>query len=93
MSISRCLCNADMGCDMTVPCGDGLLNLAFEVAGQAMEIYPGERRVEQAALLLARKPGLFGMLGGQTADVTLAGTQLTDEQLEYIYANKTKGIV
>ena len=81
------------GEDIAILAGDGLLNLAFEVAGQAMEIYPGERRVEQAALLLARKPGLFGMLGGQTADVTLAGTQLTDEQLEYIYANKTAALL
>jgi geranylgeranyl diphosphate synthase type II len=81
------------GEDIAILAGDGLLNLAFEVAGQAMEIYPGERRVEQAVRILARKPGLFGMLGGQTADVTLAGTKLDDEQLEYIYANKTAALL
>ncbi len=81
------------GEDIAILAGDGLLNLAFEVAGDAMEIYPGERRVEQAVRLLARKPGLFGMLGGQTADVTLAGTKLDDEQLEYIYAKKTAALL
>ena len=33
------------------------------------------------------------MLGGQTADVTLAGKPLSDEQLEYIYANKTAALL
>ncbi len=81
------------GEDIAILAGDGLLNLAFEVAAQAMDIFPGERRIEQAMLILARKPGLFGMLGGQTADVTLAGTRLDDGQLEYIYANKTAALL
>ena len=33
------------------------------------------------------------MLGGQTADVTLAGQKLDDEQLEYIYAKKTAALL
>ena len=81
------------GEDIAILAGDGLLNLAFEVASQAMEIFPGERRIEIAMQILARCPGIFGMLGGQTADVTLAGQKLDDEQLEYIYAKKTAALL
>ncbi len=81
------------GEDIAILAGDGLLNLAFEVAAEAMEIFPCERRIEQAMRILARRPGLFGMLGGQTADVTLAGTKLDDVKLEYIYANKTAALL
>lgn len=81
------------GEDIAILAGDGLLNSAFEAAADSFSKAPGNPRVERAMQILARKPGLFGMLGGQTADVTLAGKRLTDEQLEYIYANKTAALL
>ncbi len=81
------------GEDIAILAGDGLLNIAYEVASDTFDLAPGNRSVEQALRILARKPGLFGMLGGQTADVTLAGTKLSDDQLEYIYANKTAALL
>ncbi len=81
------------GENVAILAGDGLLNYAYELAGYAMELCPGNHRVELAMRILARRPGLFGMLGGQTADVTLAGTRLTEEQLTFIYANKTAALL
>ena len=81
------------GEDIAILAGDGLLNLAYEVAAGAMEMVPGNRRIEKAMYFLARRPGLYGMLGGQTADVTLAGKKLSDEALEFIYANKTAALL
>ena len=81
------------GEDVAILAGDGLLNYAYELAASAMERVPGDRRVEQAMMILSRRPGLFGMLGGQTADVTLAGKKLEDDQLSFIYANKTAALL
>ena len=81
------------GEDVAILAGDGLLNYAYELAASAMERIPGDRRVERAMMILARRPGLFGMLGGQAADVTLAGKKLEDEQLNFIYANKTAALL
>ncbi len=81
------------GEDIAILAGDGLENQAFETAAKAFSLLPGDRRTERALQILAAKPGLFGMLGGQTADVTLAGQKITDEQLEYIYVNKTAALL
>ena len=81
------------GEDIAILAGDGLENLAFEVAAKSFSLLPGNIRAERVMQILAGKPGLFGMLGGQTADVKLSGTPLTDEQLEYIYANKTSALL
>ena len=37
----------------------------------------------QAIRILARKPGIYGMIGGQAADVELEGTVLSMEQMCY----------
>ncbi|MCM1498107.1 MAG: polyprenyl synthetase family protein [Clostridium sp.] len=51
------------------------------------------RNVEQAMQILTAKPGIYGMIGGQAADVELTGTELDMEQLTYIYANKTGALI
>lgn len=50
------------------------------------------RNVERAMQILASKPGIYGMIGGQVADVELTGTRLNAEQLVYIYENKNRCI-
>ena len=37
--------------------------------------------------MLTEKPGSYGMIGGQVADVELTGSSLSKEQLTYIYEN------
>ena len=51
------------------------------------------KRVERAMTILAGKPGIYGMIGGQTVDVELTGKRLNEEQLEYIYRNKTGALI
>lgn len=49
--------------------------------------------VERALQILAAKPGIYGMIGGQAADVELTGTRINKEQLTYIYENKTGALI
>ena len=51
------------------------------------------RNLERAMEMLTKKPGIYGMIGGQTVDVELTGTRLTKEQLFYIYENKTGALI
>jgi geranylgeranyl diphosphate synthase type II len=49
--------------------------------------------VERSMQVLASKPGIYGMIGGQVADVELTGTRLEEEQLTFIYENKTGALI
>lgn len=81
------------GEDIAILAGDGLLNYAFSVAAQAFSVKPGDVNVEKAFAVLASKPGIYGMIGGQTLDVIKSGSPLTDEEIEYIYINKTSALI
>lgn len=93
---------------MAILAGDSLLNYAYETAAKAytmVERADGEelramqrelqmrRAIDQAMTILAARPGIYGMIGGQVADVELTGTRLTKEQLIYIYENKTGALI
>ncbi len=81
------------GEDMAILAGDGLLNYAFEVASGAFEGHLGDERIAKALMILAKKPGIYGMIGGQTADVELTGKTLDEDQLAFIYENKTGALI
>lgn len=81
------------GEDIAILAGDALLNFAFETASKAFLIKPGDASIEKAFVVLCRKPGINGMIGGQTADICLTGGKMTWEQLEYIYLNKTAALI
>ena len=81
------------GEDIAILAGDGLLNYAYETAAKAFTIRPADSAVEQAYIYLASKPGIYGMIGGQTLDVIKSGKQLSDAELEYIYINKTSALI
>lgn len=51
------------------------------------------RGLERAMSVLTTKPGIYGMIGGQVADVELTGSRLSEEQLTYIYENKTGALI
>lgn len=91
---------------MAILAGDSLLNYAYETAAKAFDLVEEgnsdteklielaqRKAVEYAMQILANKPGIYGMIGGQVADVELTGTVLTEEQLHYIYANKTGALI
>ncbi len=83
--------------------GDALLNFAFETALKAFPIQteePERLRVEQllglaqALEVLSTKAGIYGMIGGQTADIEAEGKGgITTEQLLFIHENKTAALI
>lgn len=81
------------GEDMAILAGDALLNYAFEVAGQALITYPDVPGIGRALYILAKKPGVSGMIGGQVVDVKLTGKALQEDELLYIYRCKTGALI
>ncbi len=84
------------GYDMAVLAGDALAVYAFETAARAFDMEEGREKPERIAAcmgILARKTGIYGMIGGQTADVELTGRPLDGEQLDFIYRLKTGALL
>lgn len=81
------------GESMAILAGDALLNYAYETAAKAFDLTEDLKKVTEAYKVLTRKPGIYGMVGGQTADVELTGKALTNDELEYIYENKTGALI
>ena len=82
---------------MGILAGDGLLNLAFETALQAFDKADSNvmGRVAQALAVLARKAGIYGMIGGQTVDIEAETqeTPVTGEELLFIHQYKTAALI
>ena len=84
---------------MGILAGDGLLNLAWETAMQAFPMgEQGEtahmQRIAGAVAVLARKAGVYGMIGGQTADIQAEeAEQVSMEQLLFIHEHKTAALI
>lgn len=92
--------HAVYGEGMAVLAGDALLNYAFETACSSFAMTEEEphllSRCAKAMAVLARKAGVYGMIGGQTADTEaeeLPGEQVTQELLLYIHENKTAALI
>ena len=77
------------GEDMGVLSGDALMMYAMETAADAFSYNLNTRNVGTALGILAKKTGIYGMIGGQTVDVEETGKKLTEEQLDFIYSLKT----
>lgn len=91
--------------------GDGLLNYAFETAVSALECCGADvgdvpleeassqlnkmQRITRALSVLARKAGVFGMIGGQTADIEAENCEsaITEETLLFIHEHKTAALI
>ena len=78
---------------LAVLAGDALLNYAYETAFRAFAIEPQNAGIVRALQVLAQKTGIYGMLGGQCADVQAAGNAVDAEQLDFIYRLKTGALI
>lgn len=79
---------------MGILAGDALLNYAFETAMRAFDIEPENAGIPRALQTLARKAGIYGMVGGQTVDVESEGKSgMTKEKLDFIYRLKTGALL
>ena len=90
---------------IAVLAGDALLNYAFETAASAFDLVenlPADRKVQgfravaRALQILSGKAGVYGMIGGQCADICgeeLPEEKVTKELLWYIHKNKTAALI
>ena len=84
---------------MGILCGDALLNYAYETAlcafDQTRDAALLTNSIPKALKVLAKKAGIFGMVGGQVADVEAEkkGLSLDEEKLSYIIDNKTGALI
>ncbi len=77
---------------MAILAGDGLLNYAFETALKSFEMPQTDlERAANALSILAKKAGIYGMIGGQTADIEAQNPEI--RQLLYIYEHKTAALI
>lgn len=82
------------GEDMGILAGDALLNYAFETAATAFADFPEDSLLIGKAMgILAKKAGVYGMIGGQVTDVRETGHKLSREKLDFIYALKTGALI
>jgi len=79
---------------MGILAGDALLNYAFETALKAFDMEPDNRNIGKALQVLAKKAGIYGMIGGQVVDIQSEGTKdMTGEKLDFIYRLKTGALM
>ena len=98
--------HAVYGAGMATLAGDGLLNLAYETAingairGTTLSDYDGDNSNRYLAALdiLAGKAGIYGMVGGQCADICAENAiEIPEDEmkdtLHYIDENKTGALI
>lgn len=88
--------HATYGEAMGILTGDALLNYAFETALNAYDAEDADvSAITSAVRILARKAGVFGMIGGQVVDVMSEKHQLDidEEKLHFIYELKTGALI
>jgi geranylgeranyl diphosphate synthase type II len=90
--------HAVYGEGMGVLAGDGLLNYAFETALRSFDKAVSEAEKEccvNALRVLAEKAGIYGMAGGQAADIESdsLGGNVSGEMLEFIHEHKTAALI
>ena len=97
--------HAVYGAGMATLAGDGLLNYAYETAvkgalGSAqLSEYDGDNsnRFLSALEVKTKKAGIYGMVGGQCADIMAENADLSQEQMKdvlaYIDENKTGALI
>lgn len=95
--------HAVYGEGMAVLAGDGLLNFAFETACKAFDKLNvlqdsdfDAKRIGTALQILAGKSGVYGMIGGQCADIEAEGVdpeKMTEERIMYIHSHKTSALI
>lgn len=84
---------------MGILAGDGLLNYAFETVAGAFALCGDDgaamRQVAQAFQILAKKAGIYGMIGGQTVDIEAEEQDgaVTERELLFIHEHKTAALI
>lgn len=86
--------HAKFGEAMGILAGDALLNYAFEIALTALDIEEESKKVATALQILAKKSGIYGMIGGQVVDVESEKQYgISKNRLDFIYQLKTGALI
>lgn len=85
--------HAVYGEDMAILAGDGLLNLAYEVMSQAVVESNEPAKAAKAMSIIAKKAGIYGMVGGQTVDVLNENKEMDLATIEFIHKLKTAALI
>lgn len=78
---------------MAILTGDGLLNYAYELGLSGVLSSSNPKVAAQALAVLAKKAGVFGMIGGQTVDIISEGQAVDSDTLDYINELKTSALI
>lgn len=73
--------------------GDGLLNLAYEVMSEAVLKAEDPYSASKALHIIAKKAGVYGMLGGQTVDVINECKKMDLDTIIFIHNLKTAALI
>ena len=73
--------------------GDGVLNYAYEICANSIVNSKYPERSAKALKVLSEKAGVYGMVGGQTVDVSLTGEKFDIDTLNFIYELKTGALI
>ncbi len=84
--------HAVFGETMGILSGDALLNYAFEIATDALVSAPDEKTAK-AINILAKKSGIYGMIGGQIADIEYEGKKAGIDVVEFIHRLKCGALI
>lgn len=87
---------AEYGEGIAILAGDGLLNYAFEIATASIDKAATAEEnmyIARALRVFANKAGIYGMVGGQTADILSSGVKIPKEKLDFIYRLKTGALI
>ena len=77
---------------MAILAGDGLLNYAFEIASDALSLETSNK-VAKAFKILSKKAGIYGMIGGQIADIESEGKKVGLDVVEFIHRLKCGALI
>lgn len=81
------------GEDMAILTGDALLNYAYETALKGVMSMENMQNGVKALQILAKKAGIYGMVGGQVVDVEKTGSPVNSDELQFIYQLKTGALI
>ncbi len=84
------------GEDFGVLAGDALLNYAYEIMLDYL-VNTDDEQIRKnglaASRIIAKKAGIYGMVGGQSLDVWLTGKSMNAEQMQFIFNLKTAALI
>ena len=85
--------HAKYGEDLGILAGDGLLNMAYEIMSDAILEAQDPYSASKAFNIIAKKAGVYGMVGGQTVDVINEGKEMDLDTIMYIHNLKTAALI